>query len=389
MLKKSELLKRAYESEKNRLCFCVKENGEILWASEAAEAALPGLRAGEKLESALPDCFPHGFHGEQMGPVETVFFPDEQESRLFLTRFEDDEPFFLAEYETGGREDNSSEDGEEAQLSVDMLVRQVRQRTSRIFDLISEVRDQLEDYQLVHREECPLLMEELSRQLDWAAGAEKECRILMREAIQLEEFYQCFDEGPLMQTDVDGLDFFSDLLHSVKLYTVGHSLEFEYEIQLQEHDCMLYMDRHRFTLALLGMIRISCASAAACGKGGLWMTVSREGNSLLLTMRDDVSRPEDLGEGVPRRKEELTSGMSAMCCRRFRQLVEEQEGRWLLALEPGRPGYCLQVRLPVSVSFSRKLNTVTPYHLTGWPDSLSGQKGMVEIMLELENEERT
>ena len=106
-------------------------------------------------------------------------------------------------------------------------------------------------------------------------------------------------------------------------------------------------------------------------------------------MRDDVSRPEDLGEGVPRRKEELTSGMSAMCCRRFRQLVEEQEGRWLLALEPGRPGYCLQVRLPVSVSFSRKLNTVTPYHLTGWPDSLSGQRGMVEIMLELENEERT
>jgi len=390
VLKKHELLRRAYESEKALPCFCLDEDGVVLWANEAAMIAIPQLLSGHPVEQALPGCFPGGFDAEQIGEGMTIDLSSGAES-ITLTRFhvKRNEDFFLAQYESCDRYQMARADN--GRDGMTLMTGYVRQRVNRIFDLISESRGDIQEFLLEHRSDNPSLFQKLVRPMEWMTGAEEDCRGLLCLAMQLEEYYRFPSRNQLNRKELDCCDYFSSLLHDIHVYTLDMPLDFHYTVEPQNESWTISLDPNRYTVALLGLLRVSYISALERGedeqggKSSLTVRVRMERDAVMVDIRDTVTDTSQLEKdevGVIRTGGRVPSP-AKIAYENLRRLTEFQNGQCHLMTVPNELGYRLRIRLPaVFVSKNRVEAEVDYQRQTSetWPSSLSSQRGLVQIM---------
>ena len=382
MLKKSDLLRRAYENEEEQPCFCVGEDGVILWANKAVLAYLPCLIEGVSIDLALPECFPNGFSPVLIGESRTIYFPQGDETLTF-TRFhvQRSADFFLVRYDPSGQYQVTR--GDSGRDSVPLMTSFLRQRVNRIFDLTSSSHGEMEDLAYDYEQESPFLSKRIYALVERLASAEEDCRSILCMALQMEEYYRFATRTDLVQKQLDMYSYFSQLLHQFKVCSLQLPLDFDYEIENSYESWTLVLDEQRYTIALLGMFRVSCLAALQRGHGKLRVWVREENGEVCV----DIEEAEQPLHALMEERVQLLHGgqqvptPGRMAYENLRKLTEFHGGSCVLAAIGETSGWRIQLRLPAELDLGGRLFCDPGYTPGIQPNTLGGQLGLVKIML--------
>lgn len=337
MLKCLELLKQAMGSNQSIPYLGLEKDGTVAWASPAMQAAFPQIVLGKGIAQLLPGCFPGGF--PKKWQEEEREFPLPDSSCLILTRFADrDGACFLGRYYPPSGRASGSE-----LPSINLLTGQIREQVSeaclqllKLEEGIASIQENYENIDFFPLQDIQLLQQQVN-------SAKRASHTMLSFAMQMEEYCRPPEKDLLILSRLNSYSFFNELLHNVTLYFMECGLQFDAKVHPNAKPWNIQLDHRRFTAALLALFRLSYCFASSGKTPALTISVEIDSGALLLRIHDNAVDYRLLAEG---RGSDAVPTPASVASTNLRQLVELQDGQWLLSGLPGEAGYYLQIRLP-------------------------------------------